>query len=652
MKTRPYTPPPGYYDLPYTYAFNAGNLTNGNNYQNQQIYIQGGYGDFAARRIVGLNRILNPNPTGQFQVMRASQGVYQSSNPVQSANSPELAIAPEEWYPETGQIGFDLYGVLLPSNPIAAQIAFQGVRRLKGAGASHRPSYKFQPKSYTYVADVTLPSQSIGFVSSYTKVDNYDFELYQVLLFSKNSSGLFVVIKSPVCAITIYDQFTVGISNIPVVDIYLNGAPGTPYENGAIVPPLFYKKDSQIQIDYHGFGTGALTQTQELLSTGPASTDYGQFVAVAAAGNYAAAYDRTNTGSEIGQVDIYQNINGVWTFLQALNKPAASGVDSYGTAIAFSPDGTKLFVGEPSTAATRGSVYVYNLAAGSFSLAQTIQGTDGAVTDFFGAFIAISPSGNLLIGATRSTSGAVGQPGNVYYYTLVAGTWTLQQKFNAADTTAGFGLNIYSGGNWMIVTGNAAGGTRAYFFQLVAGAWVQEQEISPPAGFTFSGYGGYMTSTGLTAVIGAIATGGFGPEEALVYKLAGGVWTLQQTLLHPFAGLGAEFFAAPNSIAGDDSTLIIGAYQAPFSGSTAGNGQVYVYTLTGNTWALSQTLIPDPAFPTQAMGIAVSGSPTGGWVFVGNEPIHGSGLNPVYVFEAGPAQVVAYLVGRKLYPCE
>jgi len=354
--SRLYTPPPGFYDLPYTYAFDASTLVNGNSYPNQQVYIQGGYGDFAVRRVVGLNRILAGNGTGTFQLMRASQGVYQSSNPVQAPNAPELAIVPEEWYPETGQIGFDLFGIALPSNTATAQIAFQGSRRLPGT--SPLIGYKADPRTYTYIAEgnLTQVASQNARVVTYTPIDNYDFLLYQLMIFQEapasleidqsdsgynitlvavepgpagnqisfevtgigtpnlplvitvagsaisvqpqtNGSGLpvalmsglvaqlnanpavaalvtittttpagspFLVspaefltggglspITSPVCSIQVFDQNQVGISNIPILDIFYNGAPGTPYENGAVVPPLMFRRNTLVEIDFY-----------------------------------------------------------------------------------------------------------------------------------------------------------------------------------------------------------------------------------------------------------------------------------------------------------------------------------------------------------------------------------------------------------------
>jgi hypothetical protein len=69
-----------------------------------------------------------------------------------------------------------------------------------------------------------------------------------------------------VAALWIYDNNRVPISSAPMLDIFCDGCPEVPiingfrstgpnagsiYSDGAIVPPLFYQKDSQIQIDFY-----------------------------------------------------------------------------------------------------------------------------------------------------------------------------------------------------------------------------------------------------------------------------------------------------------------------------------------------------------------------------------------------------------------
>jgi len=253
MKTIRYSPPPGYYDLPYTYAFDASQLVTGKNYLNQQVYIQGGFGDFGMRRVVGLNKILASNGTGQFQLMRASQGVYQSSNPIQAPNTPELAIVPEEWYPETGQIGFDLFGLSIPANPGTAQLAFQGVRRLKGP--SPQIGYVEDPKTFTFIAKGVLTTLEAANtpVITYTPILNYDFLLYNIVIIRQ--SGSTPALSNGDCKLWIYDQNQVQISNMPILDSFFNGAPKSPYVNGAVVPPLMYRRNSVIEIDFYSLET-------------------------------------------------------------------------------------------------------------------------------------------------------------------------------------------------------------------------------------------------------------------------------------------------------------------------------------------------------------------------------------------------------------
>jgi hypothetical protein len=368
MKTQPYAPPPGTYDLPFTWAFDASGFADGSNPTNSSIYLQGGYGDFKLRRVVGLNRILAADKTGQFQIQRASKGSYIQSDPVMAENSPELAISPEEPYIETGKIWFDLFGILKPAGqPLTAQLAFQGSRRMKG-NPPPRPDYPNQPKSYTYIvpAILTQVASANAPVITKTLITDYDFELHNIILLQKASGGPallfnetgnvmqitsvaghsgtltivnppanpgpggpflsnqpflfsvvgsvatvtpatnaggfistvladiitafntnvtmstlgfasplgtatlpdpqsvswgagggFIGITSPICSLFVYDQNKYKTSNLPILDIFYNGGSGSPYQNGALVPPLFYPRNTILQIDFYSQITNA-----------------------------------------------------------------------------------------------------------------------------------------------------------------------------------------------------------------------------------------------------------------------------------------------------------------------------------------------------------------------------------------------------------
>lgn len=62
-------------------------------------------------------------------------------------------------------------------------------------------------------------------------------------------SGGFFALQTPISKLLIRDVNKEAISNLPMLDIFCDGGPGGVYQNGAIVTPLWYPQQSQIQID-------------------------------------------------------------------------------------------------------------------------------------------------------------------------------------------------------------------------------------------------------------------------------------------------------------------------------------------------------------------------------------------------------------------
>jgi hypothetical protein len=362
--SRLYTPPPGFYDVPFTWAYDASQLTPGLAYPNQYLYLQNQA--FVLRRIVGLSRILNP-ATGQYQI-RDNDNNNIEQFPVFGVSADDIGLAPELIYEPTGAIKFDLGIIDLPGVPSTGQVAFQGVKRLKGSPPNN-PTYKATPKTFTFILAAPVNPPIGSFVTVRQPITDYDFELHQIILlyspiaaasqlYGDDESVLLVtavtpgaagnnivmefdagspfpanqpesvsvvgnVIKyvpatnnlgqviynpptqgtnlqllnafaaspaasalvtvalhsgpitasgwgkipspgnlgggsggglvpvDPISALWLYDSNKIQVSNAPVMDIYMDGGPGGVYKNGAIVPPLWYPKDSQIQIDVY-----------------------------------------------------------------------------------------------------------------------------------------------------------------------------------------------------------------------------------------------------------------------------------------------------------------------------------------------------------------------------------------------------------------
>ena len=360
---RLYTPPQGFYDLPFTWCYDASGLAAGTPYPNQYVYLKGGYGDFIMRRVLGMSRIMNPT-TGQYQLYDNSSNPLQAF-PVFGASADDIGTAPETRYMETGAIKFDLNNVTLPAIPTTGQVCFQGVRRMKGSPVGN-PSYKARPKTYSYTGLTAPVNPPIGsYVRVWQPITDYDFELYQIILLVQEASsgpstfnyvaenggvtftnisgapvtlnisfgapsitvvgttitivdgteamatisaflsrwaavpaatallsatlapgtgtpsttpffvnpvvaqvlspssigaGNFSALTSPISSLWLYDSNKVQVSSAPMVDIYMDGGPGGVYRNGAIVTPLWYPQNSQIQIDvYSQLATGSAT---------------------------------------------------------------------------------------------------------------------------------------------------------------------------------------------------------------------------------------------------------------------------------------------------------------------------------------------------------------------------------------------------------
>jgi hypothetical protein len=263
-KSKLYQPPPGTYDLPYSWIYNLGSVpADGSDLLNQFVYIRADVGGFVLRRIVGHCRTLKPyagvagGTFGSYQFYDRMHAPLEAS-PAAAWGAPvgrapveqDMGIVPEEFYPETGRIGLDLYNLKRPTlAPNSAQIAFQGVRRIVGY-RKRQPDYRATPKTFTYHMSVTINDPyPAGPITRRIRVDDYDFELYN-LIFVRQTCFAGMVLTDPVSAILLYDQNHVPIASKPMLDIYCDGHPLGIYKNGAIVTPLYYQKDSQIQIDF------------------------------------------------------------------------------------------------------------------------------------------------------------------------------------------------------------------------------------------------------------------------------------------------------------------------------------------------------------------------------------------------------------------
>lgn len=236
MENYEYKTPPGYGDTFFVYAFDGDALTPGSSPQNLKLQINDG--DFVARWWRGVDQL--GNISQGIQIRDALQNAYFFApvNPAQTLNNilnPYMntgwPIMPENIYPDSGYIGFDLFKAL-PNAAQVGQLAFHGVRRRKGFRNDPQPSlFPFYEKPFQIQSSFIVPagwSSSKGGFLVTVPIPDYDFELRRIdgvgSVFNSftqtDESGdvvLHLVAAIPSNSIGIFLPTVVGTANLPLV---------------------------------------------------------------------------------------------------------------------------------------------------------------------------------------------------------------------------------------------------------------------------------------------------------------------------------------------------------------------------------------------------------------------------------------------------
>ncbi len=242
----PYQAPPGYFDQPFLYVFDADALKNGESRRSQLTTLTGA--DFLLRRIAGIDRVCTT-----FQVRDVLARLI-FNDPVNTAFR-DFVMVPELLYPGGDGILFDLNVVnkaVNSSGASLAQIIFQGTRRFKGY--RRPPSYPYWEDEFKYEVDIAIdPSWNVGDQRTFgVNVYDYDFELLEILECIINPVG-----GGAPCApggvnqafkIQLYDQVNETVFSAPVIDDLIVSNSVT-YLGVCPVPGIVYRIGQRIKFD-------------------------------------------------------------------------------------------------------------------------------------------------------------------------------------------------------------------------------------------------------------------------------------------------------------------------------------------------------------------------------------------------------------------
>ncbi len=355
----------------------------------------------------------------------------------------------------------------------------------------------------------------------------------------------------------------------------------------------------------------------------------------AATGIYGNQSD-TSAG-QAGAVYVFARAGTTWTqqaYVKASNTRSGA---LFGSAVALSSDGNTLAVGSycessaatgidgdqsDTSAAYAGAVYVfartgtmwtqgaYIKASNTKSLLPGVSlGDQSNELGEFGFAVALSSDGNTLaVGAPLESSDATGINGHegdtsalyagaVYVFSALSGAWTQQAYVKASNTNP----NVLGYFGWAIAL-SSDGNT------LAAG--------SPGESSAATGINGYQSDASATDA-GAV----------YVFARTGSTWSQQAYVKASNSQMGAQLGSAL-ALSSDGNTLAVGS-PTESSGATGVNGNqngtsapndgaVFVFGLTGTTWAQHAY---DKASNTRAkayFGCAVALSPDGNTLAMGS----------------------------------
>ena len=240
----------------------------------------------------------------------------------------------------------------------------------------------------------------------------------------------------------------------------------------------------------------------------------------------------------------------------------------------------------------------------------TLTASDGAASDNFGDSISLSGD-TLAVGVPFDQIGTKLNQGSVRVFVRSGSSWVLQATLTASDGAAEdyFGWSVSLSGDTLaigvplddILTVPNRGSVRV--FVRNGTTWTQQQSLSGVS--ADDQFGSAVALSGETLAVGAPLDdvgANLDQGSASVYTRSGTSWTLQQTLTAS-DGAAGDYFGWSVSLAGN--TLAIGV-PADRVGTVEGQGSVRIFGRNGTSWTAQQTLTASDGAANDDFGQAVA----------------------------------------------
>jgi hypothetical protein len=302
----------------------------------------------------------------------------------------------------------------------------------------------------------------------------------------------------------------------------------------------------------------------------------------------------------------------------------------FGYDLDLSYDGNYLIVGTNETfnPSIPGNAFIYlkNVGTNDFDFQQSLTPNNySSIHNWqFGAAVAIDAVGaTAVIGATQYDSNiGLAAVGTAYIFNRTGTSWTQEQQLLSADANSFYfgqsvAINYY--GNLVAIGSEdnqtAARSGAVFIFAKTGNTWTNIQKLKGSSSGVNADFGSTLAlSNDQNAnylVVGAI--GEVGQDGAIyIYNRSGNTYVEQQRIQQPGPGTGSDFGVA--LAINDDGNII--AVGCPDNSLSTPPGKVFIYTRSGNTWSLFQTITSSTTSNGDSFGGTVALNSSGNTLFV------------------------------------
>ena len=310
----------------------------------------------------------------------------------------------------------------------------------------------------------------------------------------------------------------------------------------------------------------------------PASSDFfGNSVDIS--GNYAvvgAPNDDTNF-TDAGSAYIYNATTG--SLLFTLNNPTGAVSDFFGASVAVSGNYAVISSEEDDTGALNtGSAYIYNVTTGA--LLYTLNNPSPTMNDYFGTSIKVSGD-YAIISSPDNDPSSISNAGSVYIYNVTTGVLVYTLDNPSPTASDWFGSSVAISGNYAAVgtanddTGASNAGT-VYVYNVTTGALLRT--INNPIPTANDYFGTSVSLSGNYLLVGTPNDDIGGTDTGTVYVYDVTTGQLLKTINNP-SPTASDYFGFSTAISGNN--IVISSYFDDTGATDAGT--IYTYTLSEET---------------------------------------------------------------------